>query len=345
VLYGDKNNWFATYTFWLCKLYGVERVRVLDGGRGKWIAEGRPLVRDASSYPQTVFRAKSPDLSIRAFRDQVLERLGKPGVALVDVRSPQEYSGELIAMPAYPQEGAQRGGHIPSAQSIPWSQNVRENGTFKPVEELRQLYEGQGVHPDNEVIAYCRIGERSSLTLFTLRKIRIGGRAMRRNMRMALIVAAVVGVAWLLAAASIQRAPAAGAKPSDGWTLHITAKMHFPGKPAMLAHHFCKTVSGGLTECQLYDSGAPDARLVGVEMIVDPATYAKFSEAEKALWHYHRVEIPLVAATLLDMSPEEAAKVLNHIEDTYGKIYLLWDPALQTLPTGRPSITVLPKPK
>jgi len=168
VLYGDKNNWFATYTFWLCRMYGADRVRILNGGRGKWIAEGRPVAKDTPSYPRTTFRAKNPDLSIRAFRDQVLERIGKPGVALVDVRSPQEYSGELIAMPAYPQEGAQRGGHIPSAQSIPWGQNVRDDGTFKAPEELRKLYESKGVHPDKEVIAYCRIGERSSLTWFTL---------------------------------------------------------------------------------------------------------------------------------------------------------------------------------
>lgn len=171
VLYGDKNNWFATYTFWLCKMYGVARVRILNGGRGKWIAEGRPLVKDAPAYPRTTFLAKNPDLSIRAFRDQVLERIGKPGVALVDVRSPQEFSGELIAMPAYPQEGAQRGGHIPSAQNIPWGQNVREDGTFKAPEELRKLYESRGVHPDKEVIAYCRIGERSSLTWFALKEL------------------------------------------------------------------------------------------------------------------------------------------------------------------------------
>ena len=169
VLYGDKNNWFATYTFWLFKMYGVERVRILNGGRAKWIAEGRPVTTDVPSYPRAVFRAKDVDPSIRAFRDQVLARLGKAGVALVDVRSPQEYSGELIAMPAYPQEGAQRGGHIPTAQSIPWGQNVREDGTFKPPQELKALYESKGVTPDKEVIAYCRIGERSSLTWFTLK--------------------------------------------------------------------------------------------------------------------------------------------------------------------------------
>jgi thiosulfate/3-mercaptopyruvate sulfurtransferase len=169
VLYGDKNNWFATYTFWLFKMYGVERARVLNGGRGKWIAEGRPLSKETPTYAATLFRATGPDFTIRAFRDQVLERAGTPGTALVDVRSPQEYSGELIAMPAYPQEGAQRGGHIPTAQSIPWGQNVREDGTFKPYEDLAKLYEAKGITRDKEVIAYCRIGERSSLTWFTLK--------------------------------------------------------------------------------------------------------------------------------------------------------------------------------
>ena len=169
VLYGDKNNWFATYTFWLSKLYGVERVTILNGGRGKWIAEGRPTTTEVPAYPKVTFRGRPADAGIRAFRDQVLERLGKPKVALVDVRSPQEYSGELIAMPAYPQEGAQRGGHIPTAQSIPWAQNVREDGTFKSPADLRALYQGKGVTPDKEIIAYCRIGERSSHTWFTLK--------------------------------------------------------------------------------------------------------------------------------------------------------------------------------
>ncbi|HKX18429.1 MAG TPA: sulfurtransferase [bacterium] len=168
VLYGDKNNWFAAYTFWLCKMFGVDRVCILNGGRAKWIAEGRPLSTEVPSCPRATFRAKNPDLSIRAFRDQVQARIGADGVALVDVRSPQEFSGELIAMPAYPQEGAQRGGHIPGAHNIPWGQNVREDGTFKEAEDLRRLYESHGVHPDNEIIAYCRIGERSSLTWFTL---------------------------------------------------------------------------------------------------------------------------------------------------------------------------------
>jgi len=169
VLYGDKNNWFATYTFWLCKMYGVERVRILNGGRAKWIAEGRPLVKDTPSYPRTTFRAKNPDLSIRAFRDQVLERIGKPEVVLVDVRSPQEYSGELIAMPAYPQEGAQRGGTFRLRRASRGARMCGRSGRSKPPEDLRKLYESKGVHPDREVIAYCRIGERSSLTWFTLK--------------------------------------------------------------------------------------------------------------------------------------------------------------------------------
>jgi thiosulfate/3-mercaptopyruvate sulfurtransferase len=169
VLYGDKNNWFATYTFWLFKMYGVERLRVLNGGRGKWIVEGRPLSTEIPFYAATLFRATGPDFTIRAFRDQVLEGVSTPGTALVDVRSPQEYSGELIAMPAYPQEGAQRGGHIPTAQSIPWGQNVREDGTFKACEDLARLYEDKGITRDREIIAYCRIGERSSLTWFTLK--------------------------------------------------------------------------------------------------------------------------------------------------------------------------------
>ncbi len=169
VLYGDKNNWFATYTFWLLNYYGVENLKILNGGRQKWVAEGRPLTTEVPQYPPTTFRAKDPDPAVRAFRDEVLARLQDPKVALVDVRSPQEYHGELLAPPAYPQEGAQRPGHIPGARNITWTLNVREDGTFKPAEELRQLYESQGVTPDKDVIAYCRIGERSSLTWFTLK--------------------------------------------------------------------------------------------------------------------------------------------------------------------------------
>src|SRR5579864_6128734 len=162
------------------------------------------------------------------------------------------------------------------------------------------------------------------------------------------IVLAVAATTTILMTGGVHLRPAAwasGQRPTEGWTLHITAKKHFPGRPEMLARHFCKQVAGGLIECQLYDSGAPDARLVGVETIVSAATYAKFSAAEKAQWHYHRVEIPLVSAAILDMSPDEAAKVLNSIVDTYGKIYLLWDPSSQKLPVGTPSITLLPKAK
>ncbi len=169
ILYGDKNNWFATYAFWLFKLYGVERVKILNGGRAKWVAEGRPLSTERPSYPRQTFRAKGPDPSIRAFRDQILGRLGKPDLALVDVRSPDEYRGELLAPPNLPQEGSQRGGHIPGAQNIPWGQNVREDGTFKTPEELRKLYESKGVTPEKEVVAYCRIGERSSIAWFALK--------------------------------------------------------------------------------------------------------------------------------------------------------------------------------
>ena len=137
-----------------------------------------------------------------------------------------------------------------------------------------------------------------------------------------------------------QRAPAGNPKPSEGWTLHIDALLHYPGKPSMVAHHYCKPVSG-LIECQLYDSDAPDARLVGIETIVDAATYAKFPEAEKKLWHYHKTEIAKVSATLPDLSPEEADKVVKSILETYGKIYLVWDPGRQSMPTGYPTVTVL----
>jgi thiosulfate/3-mercaptopyruvate sulfurtransferase len=171
ILYGDKNNWFATYTYWLLSLYGVDHARILNGGRAKWIAEGRPMTAEVPPPQRAAFRAKNPDAGIRALRDHVMARVRNAATVLVDVRSPQEFTGELIAMPAYPQEGAQRGGHIPGAQNIPWGLNVREDGTFKSPEELRQLYESRGITPDKEVIAYCRIGERSSLTWFTLAKL------------------------------------------------------------------------------------------------------------------------------------------------------------------------------
>lgn len=167
VFYGDKSNWFACYAFWIFQLFGHDRAKVMNGGRKKWIDEGRPLTKKASHYPPTRYRAKEPNLAIRAFRDQVLAHIGRG--PLVDVRSPKEYTGELIHMEGYPQEGAQRGGHIPTAVSIPWSTAVREaEWTFKPADELRTLYAGKGVTPEKDIIAYCRIGERSSLTWFVL---------------------------------------------------------------------------------------------------------------------------------------------------------------------------------
>jgi thiosulfate/3-mercaptopyruvate sulfurtransferase len=168
VLYGDNNNWFAAWALWILKFYGHQDVRLLDGGRVKWLADKRELTTDVPSYPRANYHAQSPDTSVRALRDQILAELGRSDIALVDVRSPGEYSGELLAPANLPQEGAQRGGHIPGAANIPWSQAVREDGTFKSAEELRSLYESRGVTPDKEVIAYCRIGERSSHTWYVL---------------------------------------------------------------------------------------------------------------------------------------------------------------------------------
>jgi thiosulfate/3-mercaptopyruvate sulfurtransferase len=168
VLYGDNNNWFAAWAFWILKYYGHREVRLLDGGRVKWVADNRELTTEVPSYPRTSYSAQAPHSDIRAFRDQILLSLGRNGFALVDVRSPAEYSGELLAPANLPQEGAQRGGHIPGAANIPWSMAVRQDGTFKSAEELRALYEGKGIIADKEVIAYCRIGERSSHTWFVL---------------------------------------------------------------------------------------------------------------------------------------------------------------------------------
>jgi thiosulfate/3-mercaptopyruvate sulfurtransferase len=169
VLYGDKNNWFAAYAYWYLKTYGHNDVRILDGGRQKWIDESRELTTDAPSVSQANYSARDRDETIRARRDAVLTSLGRD--ALVDVRSPQEYAGDLVAPPGYEQEGAQRGGHIPTAQSIPWATAVRDDGTFKSADELRELYTGKGVTPDRAVTAYCRIGERSAHTWFVLREL------------------------------------------------------------------------------------------------------------------------------------------------------------------------------
>lgn len=167
VFYGDKSNWFACYSFWLFRYYGHEKIRIMDGGRTKWIEEGRPLTKDKPTYPRTDYQASDPDEDIRAYRDDVFDHLDQEA-PLVDVRSPQEFAGELLHMPGYPQEGAQRGGHIPGAVNIPWSQATEEDGTFKPPEALRELYQGHGITPDQDIIAYCRIGERSSHTWFVL---------------------------------------------------------------------------------------------------------------------------------------------------------------------------------
>ena len=170
VFYGDKSNWWATYAFWVFKLFGHKDARVMDGGRLKWVQEGRPMTTEVPSYPPTVYKAQPrDDRTDRAFRDQVLEHV-RAGLPLVDVRSPEEFRGELLHMPGMPNEGALRGGHIPGAKNVPWSRAVREDSTFTSADELRQIYEQeQGLRPTDDVIAYCRIGERSSHTWFVLK--------------------------------------------------------------------------------------------------------------------------------------------------------------------------------
>jgi thiosulfate/3-mercaptopyruvate sulfurtransferase len=168
VFYGDKSNWWACYAFWVFQLFSHTNARVMNGGRQKWIDEGRELTQEVPNYPRTTYKAPTRDDSrIRAFRDDVLAHI-KSGKPLVDVRSPGEYNGELLHMADYPQEGALRGGHIPGAKNIPWDKAVAADGTFKPYEELKALYEGEGITSDKEPIAYCRIGERSSHTWFVL---------------------------------------------------------------------------------------------------------------------------------------------------------------------------------
>ena len=170
VLYGDRNNWFAAYTYWYFKYYGHDDVKLINGPRDKWIEEGRETTTEVPSYEPAEFEAKDPDEDIRARRDEVMEALDE-NTKLVDVRSPQEYSGELIAMAGYEQEGAQRSGHIPGAASIPWAQAVNEDGTFKSKDELEELYKSKGVVDGDPIIAYCRIGERSAHTWFVLHEL------------------------------------------------------------------------------------------------------------------------------------------------------------------------------
>lgn len=169
VFYGDKNNWWACYALWVFQLFGHTRVKVMNGGRTKWVAEGRELVTDVAQYPATNYPVPTrQDTPIRAFRDDVLKHI-EAGGQLVDVRSPGEYSGTLLHMPDYPQEGALRGGHIPTAKNIPWAKAANEDGTFKSAEDLKALYAEAGISGDKDVVAYCRIGERSSHTWFVLK--------------------------------------------------------------------------------------------------------------------------------------------------------------------------------
>lgn len=169
VLYGDFNNWFAAFAFWVFKYYGYKDIRLMNGGRKKWLEEDRPVTKDIFQYPRGNFKAAEPDMGIRIFLDDVKEWLGKDKVEMVDVRSPKEFTGEVLSPPEYPTEHAQRGGHIPGAANIPWSQAVNEDGTFKSAEELKKLYETKGITPDKDIVTYCRIGERSSHTWFVLK--------------------------------------------------------------------------------------------------------------------------------------------------------------------------------
>jgi len=171
IFYGDKSNWFATYALWLFRYYGHEKSKIMNGGRNKWMLERRPITKEVPALQKTNYKAKEPDPSVRAFREDVFRQISR-NQPLVDVRSPKEYSGELLHMENYPQEGATRGGHIPGAVNIPWAQATNEaNSTFKSAEELQQLYKNRGITGDKEIIAYCRIGERSSHTWFVLTQL------------------------------------------------------------------------------------------------------------------------------------------------------------------------------
>jgi thiosulfate/3-mercaptopyruvate sulfurtransferase len=168
VFYGDKSNWWACYAMWVFKLFGHEKCLIMNGGRQKWIEEERPLTKDVPDFPKTDYKVSGTNDAIRAFRDDVVAHIGS-GNPLIDVRSPKEYSGELLHMEAYPQEGALRGGHIPGADNVPWATAANEDGTFKSADELQSIYmEGKGLKEGDDIIAYCRIGERSSHTWFVL---------------------------------------------------------------------------------------------------------------------------------------------------------------------------------
>jgi thiosulfate/3-mercaptopyruvate sulfurtransferase len=170
VLYGDNNNWFAAWAYWQLKLHGLENVSILDGGRVYWLANDLPTSGDVPSYDPSGIELPEADFTLRAFRDEVLSRIGDDGLVLVDVRSPAEFSGEVLAPPGLT-ETAQRGGHIPGAANAPWAQNVNEDGTFRSTDELRQHYAAKGVTGDKDIVTYCRIGERSSHSWFVLHEL------------------------------------------------------------------------------------------------------------------------------------------------------------------------------
>ena len=178
IFYGDRNNWWAAYAYWFFRYMGHDNVKIMDGGRRKWEAEGREMTRDVPAITPTSYTGAAEHPELRAFRDDVLQHIGYEGLKstsagkpLVDVRSPGEYSGELLHMPDYPQEGAQRGGHIPGAKSIPWARAVADDGTFKTAAELREIYDPQGITGDKDIVVYCRIGERSSHSWFVLHEL------------------------------------------------------------------------------------------------------------------------------------------------------------------------------
>jgi thiosulfate/3-mercaptopyruvate sulfurtransferase len=172
ILYGDYNNWFATFAFWVFEMYGHQKVQLLNGGRKKWIDSGGELTKEVPAVKPATYKVPKVNYENRVFLEDLLKmKIADPNLVLVDVRSPAEYTGEITAPPEYPNEHAQRGGHIPGAVNIPWGQAIREDGTFKSAEELRQLYSSKGVVPDKKVVTYCRIGERASVTWFVLKHL------------------------------------------------------------------------------------------------------------------------------------------------------------------------------
>lgn len=171
VLYGDNNNWFAAWAFWQLKYYGHDNVQLMDGGRVKWLAEDRPLTTDTPSHLKGSYSVPEPNRDLRIYRDELLQELSSDNLRLVDVRSNEEYTGKFLAPPAFPQEGAQRAGHIPNAKNIPWGQAVNEDGTFKSIQELQQLYGANDIDDSKDVVTYCRIGERAAHSWFVLTQL------------------------------------------------------------------------------------------------------------------------------------------------------------------------------